>query len=87
MGVGGQAGSRELCQRAVRGDDAVPAEERSNALRVTATKEELLARRGRFVTELAPRGAPLLLVLRDAATADPKLPSCSMNSTKADSTA
>lgn len=70
---GGKAGlARELCQRALRGDDAVPAEERSNALRATATKDELLAGWGRFVTELAPRGAPLLLVLRDAASADPE---------------
>src|SRR5690348_13081638 len=70
---GGKAGlARALCQRALRGDETVPAEERSNLLRAMATKQELLAGWARLVTELAPRGAPLMLVLRDAATTDPE---------------
>ena len=48
----------------------MPAEARSNALRTSSTAQELIEGWGRLTIEVAPRVAPLLLVLRDAATAD-----------------
>src|SRR6478735_5802801 len=65
---GGKAGlARDLCHRALRGQGAIPAEERSNALRASSTAKELIEGWGRLTVEVAPRVAPLLLVLRDAA--------------------
>ena len=69
---GGKAGLvRDLCHRALRGEGAIPAEERSNALRASSNADELIDGWGRLTIEVAPRVAPLLLLLRDAATADP----------------
>jgi AcrR family transcriptional regulator len=70
---GGKAGlARDLCHRALRGQGAVPAEARSNALRTSSTATELIDGWSLLTIEVAPRVAPLLLVLRDAATADPE---------------
>src|SRR4029079_12371802 len=69
---GGKAGLvRDLCHRALRGQGAVPAEERSNALRASGSVDELVDGWGSLTIEVAPRVAPLLLLRRDAATADP----------------
>jgi AcrR family transcriptional regulator len=69
---GGKAGLvRDLCHRALRGQGAVPAEERSNALRASGSVDDLVDGWGSLTIEVAPRVAPLLLLLRDAATADP----------------
>jgi AcrR family transcriptional regulator len=72
---GGKAGLvRAIHARALRGTGPVPAEQRSDELQA----QELDARKiiqgwGKFVTELAPRGAPIVLLVRDAARDDPDL--------------
>jgi len=68
---GGKAGlARELVRRGLEGAGPVPAEERSNALRHSGSREEVVEGWSRFVAELAPRTAPLFLLLRDAARTD-----------------
>jgi AcrR family transcriptional regulator len=70
---GGKGGLvRALCQRALAGEGPTPAEERSNALRSSSDPQEVIEGWGRLVSEVAPRIAPLLLLLRDAAQADPE---------------
>ena len=70
---GGKAGLiRDLCRRALAGEGPVPAEERSNALRSEPDPRHVIEGWGRLTAEVAPRVAPLLLVLRDAARADPE---------------
>jgi len=70
---GGKAGLvRELCQRALAGGGPVPAEERSNALRAGSDPRAVIEGWGKLTSELAPRIAPLVLLLRDAAQADPE---------------
>src|SRR3954468_4733960 len=50
---GGQAGLvRDLCHRALHGQGAIPAEERSNALRASSTAEELIEGWGRLTVEV-----------------------------------
>ena len=69
---GGKTGIvRALCERALAGEGPVPAEQRSDQLQST----ELDPRRiiegwSRFMVEVAPRVAPVLLLLRDAAGTD-----------------
>jgi AcrR family transcriptional regulator len=68
---GGKAGLvRELCARALRGSGPVPAEERSNALRSQVDARGLIEGWGQLVAEIAPRAAPLLLLLKTAAQDD-----------------
>jgi len=68
---GGKAGlAREVCQRALRGGGVIPAQIRSDALRDSATAGEVAEGWGRLATEVAPRVAPLMLVLRQAGVAD-----------------
>jgi AcrR family transcriptional regulator len=68
---GGKAGLvRTLCERALAGEGPTPAEERSDALRSGSTPREIIEGWGRLLAEVAPRVAPLLLVLREA-RADP----------------
>lgn len=68
---GGKAGlAREVCHRALRGEGSIPAQVRSNALRASATPKEVAEGWGRLAMEVAPRIAPLMLVLRTAALAD-----------------
>ena len=70
---GGKAGlAREVCHRALRGEGAIPAQTRSNALRDAANAQEVAEGWGRLATEVAPRIAPLMLVLRHAGLADPE---------------
>ena len=72
---GGKAGIvRALVTRALAGDPAAAeaAEARSDAVRKTvADGRELVAAWGRLMTEVAPRVAPILLLLRDVAAHDP----------------
>jgi AcrR family transcriptional regulator len=68
---GGKAGLvRELWARALAGAGPVPAEERSDALRTDDDPRAVIAGWGALTTEVAPRSAPLFLVLRSAAQTD-----------------
>jgi AcrR family transcriptional regulator len=68
---GGKAGLvRELCERALAGSGATPAEERSDALRAGADPREVVAGWGELVAEVSPLVSPLLLLLRAAAESD-----------------
>ena len=74
-GFGGKAGIvRALVTRALEGDPtaAEAAEVRSNAVRETVTDgRSLVAAWGQLMAEVAPRVAPILLLLRDVASHDP----------------
>jgi AcrR family transcriptional regulator len=69
---GGKPGLvRALCERALAGEGSLPAEQRSNALQKTeAGPRAVIDGWGRLTAEVAPRIAPILLLLRDAANAD-----------------
>jgi len=70
---GGKAGlARSVCQRALRGATDVPAEERSNALRSSTSVDAVVQGWSRLAMEVSSRGAPLALVLRNAAVTDPE---------------
>lgn len=70
---GGKPGMvRALCERALAGGGPLPAEQRSDALRVGKTDPRAVVEGwGRLTAEVAPRVAPILLLLRDAASTDP----------------
>jgi AcrR family transcriptional regulator len=70
---GGKSGLiRALCERALGGAGPVAAEQRSDALQVSESDpRQVIEGWGRLTTEVAPRIAPLLLLLRDAAGGDP----------------
>jgi len=58
--------------RALEGEGAVPAEQRSDALHTRESDPRAITRAwGALVAEIAPRAAPILLLVRDAAVADP----------------
>jgi len=62
---------RALCERALVGRGPVPAEQRSDALQANESDpRKIIAGWGRLTAEVAPRIAPLLLLLRDAADGD-----------------
>lgn len=64
---------RALCQRALGGRGPVPAEERSDTLQFNEPDpRKIIAGWGRLSAEVAPRIAPLMLLLRDAAGGDPR---------------
>ena len=68
---GGKGGLvRALCQRALAGEGPVPAEARSDALRDGADPGAVIRGWGALASEVAPRIAPLLLLLGEAAQAD-----------------
>jgi AcrR family transcriptional regulator len=69
---GGKPGLvRAVVTAALAGDGPVPAYQRSDTLQATETDPRKIVRGwGRFVAELAPRGAPVMLVMRDAAVTD-----------------
>ena len=70
---GGKTGVvRALFHRALEGAGSVPAEQRSNRLRSVSTGHELVAGWAQLASEVAPRGAPLVMLLRDAAASDPQ---------------
>jgi AcrR family transcriptional regulator len=72
---GGKAGVlHALCQQALEGAGPVPAEDRSDALqRTTTDRREIIRGFGALTAEVAPRVAPLLLLVREAAALDPEL--------------
>ena len=74
---GGKAGLvRTLWQKGIEGAQPVPAEERSDAIRAAETDPRQLIRAwGRFISELSPEGAPIVLLIRSAAEADPQMAS------------
>lgn len=70
---GGKPGIvRALYRQALEGAGPESAEERSNRLREWATGHELVAGWAELAREVAPRGAPLAVLLRDAAGNDPR---------------
>jgi AcrR family transcriptional regulator len=74
---GGKAGLvRALCERGLLGQGSVPAEERSDHLQDTEPDpRRLMQSLGRLTSEVAPRIAPLMLLLNTAGDTDPELAS------------
>ena len=72
---GGKPGLiRAIFDRALEGEGTVPAEQRSDRLQAEETDpRKIIAGWGTFVTEIAPRGSPILLLIRNAATTYPEL--------------
>ena len=72
---GGKAGLlRALCEDALTGSGSVPAEQRSDAMQAAESDpRHLLRGLGALTTEIAPRIAPLLLLLATAADTDAAL--------------
>ncbi len=72
---GGKAGLlRAMCEQALAGAGPVPAEQRSDAMQATETDPRRMLRGlGTLTTEVAPRIAPLLLLLSTAAETDPAM--------------
>ncbi len=68
-GFGGKPGLvRAIQEESLLGTGAPPAEQRSDRAQITATDAlELMEQFGRFTTEVSPRGAPIILLIRDAA--------------------
>ena len=68
---GGKPGLvRQLRARALLGTGAVPAERRSDRLRDLSDPRELVRGWARLAAEVAPRVAPVLLLVRDASVVD-----------------
>src|SRR4051794_17970577 len=69
---GGKPGLiRAIWEQSLEGAGAVPAEERSDAIRATERDARSLIRAwGSFLTEVAPRVAPTVLLIRAAAASD-----------------
>jgi AcrR family transcriptional regulator len=74
---GGKPGLvRAICQQALAGEGAVPAESRSDALHATESDpREIIRGWGALSAEIAPRIAPILLLVRAAAELDPEMAS------------
>jgi AcrR family transcriptional regulator len=72
---GGKPGLvRAICQQALRGEGPIPAEARSDALHAGGTDPRTIIRGwGALTTEVAPRVAPILLLVRAAAASDPEM--------------
>src|SRR5947209_14360753 len=63
-----------LCQQALAGEGPVPAEIRSDSLQAHERDPRRIIRGwGKLTAEIAPRVAPILLLVRAAATADPEM--------------
>jgi AcrR family transcriptional regulator len=63
-----------ICKEALTGEGPVPAESRSDAMQATERDpREIIRRWGTLTTEVAPRIAPILLLVGAAATADPEM--------------
>jgi AcrR family transcriptional regulator len=63
-----------ICQQALTGEGPVPAEVRSDAMQAHERDPRQIIRGwGKLTTEVAPRVAPILLLVRAAATADPEM--------------
>ncbi|MEO5680849.1 MAG: TetR/AcrR family transcriptional regulator [Acidimicrobiales bacterium] len=74
---GGKPGLlRAMCETALAGDGPIPAEARSDALQTSEPDPRVIIRGfGALSAEVAPRIAPILLLIRDAAVADPEMAS------------
>lgn len=74
---GGKPGLvRAICEEALAGEGRVHAETRSDALQATEPDPRQIIRGwGELTTEVAPRVAPILLLVRAAAAADPEMAS------------
>jgi AcrR family transcriptional regulator len=74
---GGKSGLvRAICERALAGEGPVPAETRSDALHSTERDPRaIICGWGVLTTEVSPRVAPILLLIRDAAAVDPEMAS------------
>jgi AcrR family transcriptional regulator len=72
---GGKPGVvRAIRDRALEGEDPVPAERRSDAVQEhESNARAIISAWGRFVAELAPRASPILLLIRDVAASDPEI--------------
>lgn len=72
---GGKPGLvRAIVDQGLAGAGPVPAEQRSDQIRDTETDpRQIISAWGAFITELAPRTVPILLLARDAAASDPEL--------------
>jgi AcrR family transcriptional regulator len=72
---GGKPGLvRAICQQALAGEQPMPAESRSDALQATEPDPRKIIRGwGALTAEIAPRVAPILLLVRAAAAADPEM--------------
>jgi AcrR family transcriptional regulator len=72
---GGKPGLvRAIVEKGLAGEGPVPAEQRSDYIRDTERDpRRILAAWGSFVTELAPRTAPIIAMARDAAASDPEV--------------
>jgi AcrR family transcriptional regulator len=72
---GGKPGLvRAVFDHALEGEGPIPAEQRSDTLQAEETDpRRIIAEWGRFVTELAPRASPLILLVRSASGTDPDL--------------
>lgn len=74
-GFGGKPGLVDaICQQALTGEGPVPAEVRSDAIQAhERDPREIIRGWGKLTAEVAPRVAPILLLVRAAATADPEM--------------
>jgi AcrR family transcriptional regulator len=74
-GFGGKPGLvRAIVDKGLAGEGPVPAEQRSDNIRDTEPDpRRILTAWGAFVTEIAPRTAPILALARDAAASDPEI--------------
>lgn len=72
---GGKAGLLgAMCKDALKGEGPIPAEQRSDAMQAAeADPRRMLRGLGAFTTEVAPRIAPLLLLLSTTAEVDPSM--------------
>jgi AcrR family transcriptional regulator len=65
---------RAICEEALAGEEPIPAETRSDALHEAESDPRQIIRGwGKLTTEVAPRVAPILLLVRVAASADPEM--------------
>ena len=72
---GGKAGLvRAIWARALEGEGTVPAERRSDAMQAAEQDpREIIRRWGQLLVEVAPRVAPILLLIKSAASSDPQM--------------
>jgi AcrR family transcriptional regulator len=72
---GGKAGLvRAMWARALEGEGATPAEQRSDAMQATEHDPHKVIRQwGGFIVEVAPRVGPILLLIKSAASIDPEM--------------
>jgi hypothetical protein len=74
---GGKPGLvRAIYQQALHGQGPVPAERRSDTVQARERDpRKIIQAWGAFVTEIAPRAAPILLLVRAAASTDAEIQS------------